>query len=158
MDYDAANYDFYRAYADAYDPKQIILAAVRQKEDVSTQALASLMPGEIEHCIPHRASNSVSWRARMSHGQFTSVRRKLKERGMDLLATHAVPMDHGPMDVALFVTRQEQSPRAVLNWCRENPKLARVRAVISTAAKLEPLAQEFGVPFMNSPTAKRMAL
>ena len=141
--YDAANYSFYEGsdYSFYGDAPQIILAAIAQplpgEDDLHIEALVGADPGAL---VPHTASRSIAWRARMTQARFDGVRKALNECRIPLVAARTVAARPSVQKIALFVTRQEESPKAVLDWCRANPDKARVCGMFSTNASLEPLA------------------
>jgi formyltetrahydrofolate deformylase len=148
--YDAASYSFYEGsdYSFYGDAQQIVLAAIAQprpgEPDLHIGALVGADPGAL---VSHAASRSIAWRARMSQARFEEVRQALHECRAPLIATRAIAAQSPALKIALFVTQQEESPKAVLDWCRSNPDKARVCGMFSTNAALEPLAEAYGVPF-----------
>lgn len=143
MNYDAANYDHYAAA----DVEQVVLGAIRQPDTAEDIHIAPLVGVEPRGLVRHSASCSIAWRARMSRSRFDAVRGVLAASGLPLLATRTAAVSAAPMQIALFVTRQIDTPVAVLDWCMANPASARVVAVLSTCADLEPMARRYGVPF-----------
>lgn len=148
--YDAASYSFYEGvdYSFYGDPPQIVMGAIAQPAAGEAEiGIKDLVGAEAGALAPHAATRTLAWRARMTQARFEEVRRVLAECRMPVIAARAVSANAPAQQIALFVTRQEESPRAVLEWCQANHDKAQVCAVISTNAALEPLARAYGVPF-----------
>jgi formyltetrahydrofolate deformylase len=145
--YDAANYDHYAVEADRIEGKKLVLGAIehQHREGASCgDPLSDLEPSDV---LYHAATSSSGWRAQMTASQLQTLRHTLLNRGIRLLALRVAEVDARPLRIALFGTRQVESPRAILQWCKENPEKAQVCAVISTNTSLEPLAKAYDVPF-----------
>lgn len=142
MNYDAANYDFYEAQSAEY----LVLSALHAHTTGVEQVVQDLLPERVE-LVRHAASGCLAWRAVMTRERLHAVRDGLARCGAVVRREDVTPWPRDPLSIALFVTRQDRSPRAVLEWCKANPKLARVDAVVSTTSALEPLAREYGVRF-----------
>ena len=148
--YDAASYSFYEGvdYSFYGDPPQIVMGAIAQPAAGEAEiGIEDLVGAEDGALTPHAATRTLAWRTHMTQTRFEEVRRVLEGCRMPVVAARAVSANAPAQQIALFVTRQEESPRAVLEWCAAWPSKARVCAMISTNASLEPLARAYGVPF-----------
>ena len=148
--YDAASYSFYEGvdYSFYGDAPQIVMGAIAQPAAGGSEIrIEDLVGAQAGTLVPHAATHTLAWRTRMTPSRFAEVQRVLAERRIPVMAARAVSANTPVQQIALFVTHQDDSPRAVLEWCLTHPDKARVCAMISTNASLEPLARAYGVPF-----------
>lgn len=140
MSYDAANYDHYAKEADKLDQKKHLILAALPESGAQQEGnyFDAHFEGEI---LRHSASGSIAIRALAGAAPLDAF------GPINPLAVRRIPLGQGPAQIALFVTKQSDSPLAVLEWCRNNPEKAKVCAVVSTNCSLEWLAKTYNVPF-----------
>lgn len=146
--YDAASYSFYADsdYSFYGDKPQSVMAAMPQPANVD-QRVDEMIGAAVDALFPHAASRSVAWRAQMTLSQFERAKHALQTAGLPILSSRVMALPSPVVKIALFVTRQEESPRAILEWCKAYPEKAVVCGGFSTNASLEPLFKEYGVRF-----------
>ncbi len=78
-----------------------------------------------------------------------------QEIGMDVEWRIADGDSDGPVRIGLLVTKEEHAPRAVLQACADGELDAQVVVMLGNHPDLEPLANEFQVPFQHIPDADK---